>query len=263
MSNNVQHPQHYNAHPAGMECIEIIRHYVCDIANAIKYLWRAGLKPEQGMDDAEKEIEDLKKALFYIEDYRKNMPKTETILIPYGKQFFKETTGYELDDVIAPYNEYVSLAIHCLCYLGIVRGGRVFAIEKCNTYIDNAKEAIRQRILAIEAARTEKGNGTAEAEMTTERNNQPACIVTVGSHYLSLLCAQQQADPDTVLDRMADHLAANVAGMTSRDWYRVRMSDTGQTVQSYLVVHNPNGDPTAAALYSEDGHLLRQFRINK
>ena len=150
MSNNVSHPSHYNAHPAGIECIDVIRHYTCDIANAIKYLWRAGLKPEQGMDDAEKEIEDLKKALFYIEDYRKNMPKTEIIQIPYGKQFFKETTGYELDDVIAPYNEYVSWAIHCLCYLGIVRGGRVFAIEKCNTYIDNAKEAIRQRILAIE-----------------------------------------------------------------------------------------------------------------
>lgn len=151
MSNNVSHPSHYNAHPAGIECIEIIRHYTCDIANAIKYLWRAGLKPEMGMDDAEKEIEDLEKALVYIEDYRKNMPKTEIILIPYGKQFFKETTGYELDDVIAPYNEYVSLAINCLCYLGIVRGGRVFAIEKCNTYIDNAKEAIRQRILDIEA----------------------------------------------------------------------------------------------------------------
>ena len=150
MSNNVSHPSHYNAHPAGIECIDVIRHYVCDIANAIKYLWRAGLKPEQGMDDAEKEIEDLKKALFYIDDYRKNMPKTEIILIPHGKQFFKETTGYELDDVIAPYNEYVSLAIYCLCYLGIVRGGRVFAIEKCNTYIDNAKEAIRQRILDIE-----------------------------------------------------------------------------------------------------------------
>ena len=150
MSNNVQHPQHYNAHPAGIECIEVIRHYTCDIANAIKYLWRAGLKPEQGMDDAEKEIEDLKKALFYIDDYRKNMPKTEVIQIPYGKHFFKETTGYELDDVIAPYNEYVSLAMHCLCYLGIVRDGRVFAIEKCNTYIDNAKEAIRQRILDIE-----------------------------------------------------------------------------------------------------------------
>lgn len=51
MSNNVSHPSHYNAHPAGIECIDVIRHYTCDIANAQKYLWRAGLKPEQGISD--------------------------------------------------------------------------------------------------------------------------------------------------------------------------------------------------------------------
>ena len=77
MSNNVNHPKHYNSHPNGIECIDIIRHYVCDIANAIKYLWRAGLKPEMGMEDAEKEIEDLKKALWYIEDYRVKIPFQE------------------------------------------------------------------------------------------------------------------------------------------------------------------------------------------
>ena len=52
----VNHPAHYNQHPAGIECIDIIRHYTCDIANAIKYLWRAGLKPEMGKQDAEKKI---------------------------------------------------------------------------------------------------------------------------------------------------------------------------------------------------------------
>ena len=57
---HVNHPKHYNSHPNGIECIDIIRHYVCDIANAIKYLWRAGLKAEMGMENAEKEIEDLK-----------------------------------------------------------------------------------------------------------------------------------------------------------------------------------------------------------
>ena len=72
---HVNHPKHYNSHPNGIECIDIIRHYVCDIANAIKYLWRAGLKPEMGKENAEKEIEDLKKALWYIEDYRVKIPQ--------------------------------------------------------------------------------------------------------------------------------------------------------------------------------------------
>ena len=51
-----------------MECIDIIRHYCYDIGAAIKYLWRAGLKTEEGMTDRDKEIEDLRKAIWYIND---------------------------------------------------------------------------------------------------------------------------------------------------------------------------------------------------
>ena len=61
----VNHPKHYTSHPSGVECIEITRHYTFDIGNAIKYLWRAGLKKEQGLSDIEKEIEDCKKAIWY------------------------------------------------------------------------------------------------------------------------------------------------------------------------------------------------------
>lgn len=71
--NNVNHPKHYNSHPSGIECIEITRHYTFDIGNAIKYLWRAGLKKEQGLSDKEKEIEDCKKAIWYINDHIKHL----------------------------------------------------------------------------------------------------------------------------------------------------------------------------------------------
>ena len=54
---HVNHPKHYNSHPNGIECIDIIRHYVCDIANAIKYLWRAGLKVEIGMDEPDRNLD--------------------------------------------------------------------------------------------------------------------------------------------------------------------------------------------------------------
>lgn len=64
----ISHPLHYNQHPSGIECIEIARHYCFDIGNAIKYLWRAGLKQEVGKSDVAKEIEDLKKAKWYIDD---------------------------------------------------------------------------------------------------------------------------------------------------------------------------------------------------
>lgn len=56
----VNHPKHYNAHPSGIECIDVVRHFCFNVGNAIKYLWRAGLKGDA--------IEDLKKARWYIDD---------------------------------------------------------------------------------------------------------------------------------------------------------------------------------------------------
>lgn len=59
MENSIN-PKHYKSHPSGVECIEITQHHDFCIGNAIKYLWRAGLK------DSNKEIEDLEKAIWYI-----------------------------------------------------------------------------------------------------------------------------------------------------------------------------------------------------
>ena len=67
-SDSVNHPAHYNSHPSGIECIEIARHHNFNIGNTIKYLWRAGLKSEEGMEDNDKQIEDLNKAIWYIKD---------------------------------------------------------------------------------------------------------------------------------------------------------------------------------------------------
>ena len=60
--SEINHPQHYNAHPAGIECISVVEHCNFNIGNAIKYLWRSGLK-----GGAEKRVEDLKKAAWYVE----------------------------------------------------------------------------------------------------------------------------------------------------------------------------------------------------
>lgn len=62
MKDMVNHPPHYISDPSGVECIQITRHRNFNIGNAIKYLWRAGMKDEL------RHVEDLKKALFYIQD---------------------------------------------------------------------------------------------------------------------------------------------------------------------------------------------------
>ena len=67
-ADSVNHPAHYNSHPSGIECIEIARHHNFNIGNTIKYLWRAGLKSEEGMEDTDKQVEDLNKAIWYLKD---------------------------------------------------------------------------------------------------------------------------------------------------------------------------------------------------
>ena len=56
----VNHPAHYTSHPSGVECITITEHHDFCIGNAIKYLWRQGLK------DGASSVEDLEKAIWYI-----------------------------------------------------------------------------------------------------------------------------------------------------------------------------------------------------
>lgn len=74
MNNNtmaedrVNHPRHYTSDPSGVECIEITRHRNFNVGNAIRHLWRNGLKDEADRTCREKQIEDLEKAIWYIND---------------------------------------------------------------------------------------------------------------------------------------------------------------------------------------------------
>lgn len=56
----VAEPSHYKQHPSGIECITITRHMNFNLGNAVKYVWRAGLKNSA--------IEDLRKAVWYLND---------------------------------------------------------------------------------------------------------------------------------------------------------------------------------------------------
>lgn len=58
-SDSVNHPEHYTSHPSGVECIAIVEQFGFCVGNAIKYLWRAGLKGDA--------LEDLKKARWYVD----------------------------------------------------------------------------------------------------------------------------------------------------------------------------------------------------
>lgn len=61
----VEHPTHYTSSPAAcpcgrsIECIEVVQHMPFNVGNAVKYLWRLGLKGDA--------VEDLRKARQYID----------------------------------------------------------------------------------------------------------------------------------------------------------------------------------------------------
>jgi len=60
LGNPVEHPTHYTSHPSGIECIQVTEWMTFCAGNAVKYIWRAGLKTEDP-------IEDLKKARWYVD----------------------------------------------------------------------------------------------------------------------------------------------------------------------------------------------------
>ena len=153
MSNRVNHPSYYQRQDGnGIECIDVIRHYTCDIANAIKYLWRAGLKPEQGMDDAEKEIEDLKKALFYIDDYRQHpqhsrrQGERDTKTMP---RRVRKVTGYTAEQIVSGYPKPIADAMTLLLVVGIIDAGKVYADICWDINLHQATDAIQQRIAEL------------------------------------------------------------------------------------------------------------------
>jgi hypothetical protein len=54
----VDHPRHYNNHPSGVECIEIVEYMTFNCGNAVKDIWRSAHKNG---------LEDLKKARWYVD----------------------------------------------------------------------------------------------------------------------------------------------------------------------------------------------------
>jgi hypothetical protein len=115
----VNHPKHYTSHPSGVECIEITRHYCFSIGNAIKYLWRAGLKTEQGMQDEEKEIQDLEKAIWYIKDRINQITNARRIVRFTPAGYDEHPSGVECGNIAQYYCESIRMAINFLWCCGL------------------------------------------------------------------------------------------------------------------------------------------------
>lgn len=72
-------PDHYKGID-GYEVIDIIEYFELNFArgNSIKYILRAGKKPEEGYDITTKEIEDLDKSIWYLQREVKRLKKMKS-----------------------------------------------------------------------------------------------------------------------------------------------------------------------------------------
>lgn len=95
--NNPINPDHYRSDPSGVEQIQITRHRNFNVGNAIKYLWRAGLK---GVDT---HVEDLEKAIFYIEE------EIDRLLGRDSRHVTKQPTGHIVNDQGEPTDLFTAL----------------------------------------------------------------------------------------------------------------------------------------------------------
>lgn len=99
MTDNVNKPPHYTAHPSGVECIQITEHMNFCLGNALKYIWRAGLK--------QNEVEDLKKAVWYLnrEIERIENGKEERPREPVARKHTESNKPFESERRLQAYNQ--------------------------------------------------------------------------------------------------------------------------------------------------------------
>ncbi len=85
----INHPPHYAG--GKVECIEFAEQLGFCMGNAFKYVWRSGKK-----GGAEKEIEDLQKALWYVRRAKKQK-KQNIDWISMPTEIYDEMNGFQLE----------------------------------------------------------------------------------------------------------------------------------------------------------------------
>lgn len=104
----VNHPAHYMAHPSGVECIQVTEHMNFCLGNAVKYLWRAGQK------DSAPQIEDLKKARWYIDREISRIEKSQQSQVLTNEPA-DQVQNFRCVQCGAAYIAHQDGSLHCSC----------------------------------------------------------------------------------------------------------------------------------------------------
>lgn len=100
----INHPTHYNWHPAGIECIDISEQMQSNLSKAMEYVWRAGFKW-----DAK---EDYRKAIWYME---REISRTEKGAIP--PAVYPKLTGEQTRAIIKGFtSKWLRVCVQALLF---------------------------------------------------------------------------------------------------------------------------------------------------
>ena len=130
LTDAVKHPSHYTAHPSGIECHEITGLLGGNLSNVVKYVWR--------YDQKGKPIEDLKKALQYLEF-------EEVDLLNFGAEAIDRRLKIAITRIIeASEMEEDAFKRKVFCGIGI------FFLNNTLSSIDKINDDIKNKIKELE-----------------------------------------------------------------------------------------------------------------
>ena len=141
-----------------------------------------------GKEDSEKEIEDLKKALWYIEDYNDNFTTYYVAKEKRIKAIVCELTDHSIEEITHGYEPNVCEAMGYLLQTGIIREGKIRQVYTWKFNLKLATRCIQDRILDIEMQLADK-----ELQSTVDALNGYAVD---GEEYVSKPGGVREDEPD-------------------------------------------------------------------
>ncbi len=151
MKDDINHPSHYTSHPSGIECIEITEAFNFNVGNAIKYLWRAGLKTSDPLSD-------LRKAAWYINREIKRLdeprqPKQYPTPLP-GEPDFNPRTGYCSLHGWLPLESGIPLTVCPKCFA--LRGEKTPIQQAWDTWGDTINKRVWEEVNELSKRRAKR-----------------------------------------------------------------------------------------------------------
>ena len=148
MTDPVNHPPHYTAHPSGVECITIAEHMNFNLGNALKYIWRAGLKSAGP-------LEDLEKARWYLTREIGRLRNEPRAVIVADRQLNAE----EIERLREDWRDGAAVVIEtCIAALGEMRQAGHCGEDTTETIARQRNNAVieqcMQRLRALQTAKT-------------------------------------------------------------------------------------------------------------